>query len=1226
VNSSTKYGKKNVFVRQKIFLSYAHKTNDTGDITADLVDEIKKRLDAAGHETWIDVEQLSPSIHWRRGITDGIQESDRVLSFLSTRSIRDQGVCLDEIGIALSHKHGAIATIIADKHIENSIPASVGHIQHLMLTEWQSEKNKGKESWCKWLDEKTQEILDIVATNAGFSGEIEELSQKLSPLPNSGKIGRLLEQGLIGREWVKKEIENWRLNRLDQPMFWLVAPPGMGKSAVAANLVHFTKLHAIAYHFCDYNIPESRGAIRFVHNLAFMIAARLPAYMTLLRSKMLLLNKSVHEYSADELMSRLVIDPLRNQIDGGQRKDRFLVIIDALDEALPELPQLLARYIGQLPKWLGFVVTSRPDVKADLAQFPAFELEIESKDNQNDLQMYLQNWSAEIDSQDLTLESQKQLLESSKGNILYLVMARQGYKENRFNFHQLAAYPPGLEGIYVAWLRRQFGSEPYTNEVWTGLVYPLLELLCVTPQALPLDIAAKLLNWRGQDRSRALSAIGSLVTQDGKCLSLFHRSLGEWLARSDNNTPYSVNAHDGAFKLARGLLIRLQFEMSSEGIGFVHLALPYVLSQLDEEQCLELVKSNFTGILDSLDGLADLLNKQFNRFARQAELTLQHWIVRRYDTRGLANEKALKAKSKLANSLSYSGDEAGAKTLREHVLYSLRSLFGPEHPAVLAAMDSLARSLAIMGAHQDAKTLREQVLEGSEKQFGIDHPRVLSAMNNLALSLQMVGEHHKAKEWLERVLEGTRALFIPEHSEVLSAMSNLAILLHDLGEDLKAKVLLEQVLEVLRKQFVPDHPEVLSAMSNLATLLHALGDRQNAMLLREQVLAGRKKLFAPEHPEVLMAMNNLAASLHASGDHLKAWALQEQVLEGSRKLFGPEHPQVLVAMNNLAGSIVSLGDHQKAKVLQERVLEEAKKIFGPAHPEVLLAMHNLAGSLARLGDAQKAKVLREQVLEESKKLFGSEHPEALAAMSSLAFSLEDLGNHQKAKILREQVLDGRRKLFDPEHPEVLSAINDLAFSLESLGDHQKARALREQVLEVRRRQLDPEDPEVLMAKNYLANSQARLGDHQSARTLREQVLEGSRKLFGPEHPQVLRGMASLADSLVNLGDHQHAKVLREQVLEERRKLFGPDHPEVLSAMNNLAVSMHDLGDYQKASELLKQVLERRRKLFAPGHPAVLSAMDNLANTLLSLGDHQQVKALRKEMLGLLNRRGRNGRH
>jgi hypothetical protein len=53
-----------------------------------------------------------------------LKDSDWVLGFLSRHSVRDPGVCLDELGIALHEKGGAIATVLIEGEAMASPPVS----------------------------------------------------------------------------------------------------------------------------------------------------------------------------------------------------------------------------------------------------------------------------------------------------------------------------------------------------------------------------------------------------------------------------------------------------------------------------------------------------------------------------------------------------------------------------------------------------------------------------------------------------------------------------------------------------------------------------------------------------------------------------------------------------------------------------------------------------------------------------------------------------------------------------------------------------------------------------------------------------------------------------------------------------------------------------------------------------------------------------------------------
>ena len=91
---------------QTIFLSYAHKSEreEDFDVSEELVLLIKAELDQDGHTVWIDKEGIRSGSQWRERITSAILEHAHFLSFLSRRSVRDPGVCLNEIATALGSK------------------------------------------------------------------------------------------------------------------------------------------------------------------------------------------------------------------------------------------------------------------------------------------------------------------------------------------------------------------------------------------------------------------------------------------------------------------------------------------------------------------------------------------------------------------------------------------------------------------------------------------------------------------------------------------------------------------------------------------------------------------------------------------------------------------------------------------------------------------------------------------------------------------------------------------------------------------------------------------------------------------------------------------------------------------------------------------------------------------------------------------------------------------
>jgi hypothetical protein len=117
------------FAPLRIFLSYGHDNNEA------LVRRIRGDLEKRGHDVWFDKSEIKGGHDWRRSITEGIVDSQRVLSFLSKYSTRDPGVCLDEIAIAIGVKRGNIQTIVVESEQEVQ-PPSISHIQWLDMHDW----------------------------------------------------------------------------------------------------------------------------------------------------------------------------------------------------------------------------------------------------------------------------------------------------------------------------------------------------------------------------------------------------------------------------------------------------------------------------------------------------------------------------------------------------------------------------------------------------------------------------------------------------------------------------------------------------------------------------------------------------------------------------------------------------------------------------------------------------------------------------------------------------------------------------------------------------------------------------------------------------------------------------------------------------------------------------------------------------------------------------------
>lgn len=528
----------------RIFLSYGHDSNE------ELVRLIKADLEKRGHDIWFDKSEIKGGHDWRRSITDGILDSNRVLSFLSKYSTRDPGVCLDEIAIAIGAKGGNIQTILVESEQEVKPPPSISHIQWLDMHDWKEQRDASEAAWTQWYQEKLAEIVAVLESDESrrFAGEIETLSDYLKPISSDSRIFQLLKKGLVGRAWLVEAIEQWRNGDRASRLFWIMGAPGVGKSAFAAHLAHYGRDKVIAVQFCEYDKPDHRNAHRIVRTLAFQIATRLPDYR-----KLLLTLPEITELdrkNPSELFDYLLADPLRHAIDGG--RERCLIVIDALDEASGEgrneLVEMLARNVPRLPDWIGIVVTSRPenDVIAPLQGLNPVVLDAATESNRADIRDYLRRELASpLRNRPDADRLVEQILEKSEGVFLYVESFCDDVERRYLSLDRPAAFPQGLGGIFFQYFQRQF---PELEKFRKG-VRPALRAILAAREPLPVEILQRLFNWQDEelrDFARSLGSLFPVATEGGhEVIKPYHKSLADWLGNETKSGRYFASVSEG---------------------------------------------------------------------------------------------------------------------------------------------------------------------------------------------------------------------------------------------------------------------------------------------------------------------------------------------------------------------------------------------------------------------------------------------------------------------------------------------------------------------------------------------------------------------------------------------------------------------------------------------------------------------------------------------------------
>ncbi len=538
------------FSKQNVFLTYSN------DHNKQVVEKIKLDMEARGHVVFIDKEIASDTPTWKENLQSDLKEKS-VISFLSEQAVSNPGDCLDQIAVALGAKGGHIQTILLEDETKVSPPPSVSHVQWLNMADWQDKLDTDS----LWYGNKMLELLNVIESseNINFAGEIEKLNEYLRPITSSQRINQLISSPFLGRQWVFDAIEQWRTADDNKRIFWLSGLPGVGKSAVSAQLAHYCKDRVAAVHFCDYSNTEHRNASRVIRSISFQLCTRIPEF----RRKVLFIpevfDHSIEKMDSSELFECIIIKPLSQLIDSG--RDRSLIVIDALDEATEnkrnQLVDILAKYADRIPQWIRFVVTGRPEkeLTGSLKDMEYDLLDISSKQNKADLEEYIRLKLPEQLAQcSNEQEAITNLIEKSEGIFLYIVQVCEEILQGHFSLTEPDKFPIGLDGLYYSFFLRLTGQvdkpeEEVDTKVYHEKYHTQLSMVMAAIEDLPTAIIKESYNWSAEQLNRFLLQIRTLFPigtgADGETIHPFHKTIVDWIGNAERAKQFVVDLELG---------------------------------------------------------------------------------------------------------------------------------------------------------------------------------------------------------------------------------------------------------------------------------------------------------------------------------------------------------------------------------------------------------------------------------------------------------------------------------------------------------------------------------------------------------------------------------------------------------------------------------------------------------------------------------------------------------
>lgn len=871
---------------KRIFFSYGHDSN------RELVDRFKADLEKRGHEVWIDYKEIGTWDDWRGTITRGIHDSELALAFLSIHSTREPGVCRHEIAMALHH-FGTIYPVLVETMPWESLPATITHLQWPDLSQWRAlMEGPDPQAYDRLYEDKLIEIVNRVEGEATrFASESAVLRRVLVPSVFDAKLSQHLE-GFVGREWCFKSFETWLNEQSDSRVYWLKSGPGFGKTALAVQLASRYRAAVVGTWFCDYQSQELCDPRQAVRTLAFQLALRWDDYRARLLPRLDLFAGSgneqvkaakvgLDEKNLKDLFEILLANPMAGLI---WRDHKLVILLDGLDEATREaegrneLAALISGSFLDLSKWISFVVTSRPDalVSGHLQRFNPFEISAVDSRNEADLRSFIAQrlmnngelWNLSAAEQARFTDS---LVGKSAGMVLYLRMVEEGLREGTLTVNKIEGMESGLGGLFSRYYQsfeHRFGIATFSTKF-----QPLLRLLLAAPGPLPLDLAVEVIGINREEGRRIKTILGSYVIEDLQGMTLFHKTLGEWLGNEVSGLFYT-DAETAERQLGEylwkcfcdrekdnfGLTMALRWE--SQVLGWM----PRLMERLEISEDVSAITAYGQLLAERFD-----LNEAEHQFLKALSIF----------ERNQSHEPSQGAQllSDLGDIYFTQGKHGEAVTLHRRALGIRENLLGISY-----------KTIPCWGVKSENPTYGDR-----EIKLGTEHIPLAESIFRLA---RAVAAHNFSYdvEWLYRrsvnILMNVAGY---EHQDTSQAIAEMVDTFDTLGHSGNCEILCREAYEALLYKYGETHPATATSMINLASWTNATESEE----LIKRALDIHMQIFGPDHPKTAEIMLRLG---YIQMSH-KSYNLAKELFEKALSIFSFYYHPNLKTIRQLEESI-----------------------------------------------------------------------------------------------------------------------------------------------------------------------------------------------------------------------------------------------------------------------------------------------------------------------------------
>ena len=520
---------------KRIFISHMEMEPVAGHLRNDLA--------SAGYDLWPDPYTSDDREAHRAHGLEWVAESGsngRLIVLMTPESVRrPDGYCLSDITQAVQTKVPIIPIMLS----RCDMPLSICRIQRIDMMDClpiEQHKELYEDKLRLIIETIDEELLD-------YKNVQSRLLHVLEPLPFDVDIQRHLAR-FTGRQWIFKRVDKWLADPDASRVFWIIGPPGVGKTAISSWLA-FNRPEVAAFHLCSYGDSQKSDPRRAIASIAYQLSTQLPEYQDRLNS--LNLERIIRESNAKTLFDTLIVQPLSGNFP--RPEGVIAILIDALDEATQggknQLSELIASEFGRAPKWLRLIITSRPELEVmhPLQELTPYMLDTADPENEQDIREYL---SRELkpftDEKEVPVQAIDTITSMSEGIFLYVEWIRQELALKRLSLGRLDQFPRGLAGVYGQFFSRQY---PEITK-YRGRISPALETMVSALEPLNLSMIASIFRWDEYEQSDFCQELGALFPITEGKVHPFHKSITDWLTDPEKALGYYIDPGRGHLRLS----------------------------------------------------------------------------------------------------------------------------------------------------------------------------------------------------------------------------------------------------------------------------------------------------------------------------------------------------------------------------------------------------------------------------------------------------------------------------------------------------------------------------------------------------------------------------------------------------------------------------------------------------------------------------------------------------